>query len=189
MVGRTDDTNQMLYDLSMFYKQILQKNEFISIKEEILILKRYLTLEAKCHTKPLIWEFAIDPAVENCIIPKFTLQPVIENCVKHAYSADKDELKIKMNMVATEGCVNIMIADNGRGMDDKELHQLYAVINETAYSNYHHGLKNMVDMLNIYWKENVTVEISSEKSKGTTVYLKLPYTKELPQESFYKAEP
>jgi len=175
MIGKHDDTNQMLYDLALFYQQILRKDEMISIADDVKIAEHYLCLEAKCHSKRIEWKFDIDHDLESQIIPKFTLQPIIENCVKHGVSMNKDCLLITVRVQCDQNALHLSIADNGRGIAKDALDRVRQSLTNQSASAYHHGLGHTVEMLKIYYQEKADLTIESEIEAGTTVKLTIPY--------------
>ena len=78
-LGKLDIANQMLTNLTRFYRMTLRKSEdLISIRDELTIAQLYLEMEKLCHNDNLTWEINMEDGIDNFLICKFTLQPFLE---------------------------------------------------------------------------------------------------------------
>ena len=131
-LGKLDIADQMLTNLTAFYRLTLRKSkELIPIKDELEIARLYLEMEKLCHKDNLNWEINAEDGIENFTICKFTLQPFLENSILHGLSADTPEVFISIQVLYGDDTVVISIEDNGAGMSPETLEQLrYAIDNK-----------------------------------------------------------
>lgn len=144
-LGKLDIADQMLTNLTAFYRLTLRKSkELIPIKDELEIARLYLEMEKLCHRDNLSWEINAEDGIENFMICKFTLQPFLENSILHGLSADTPEVFISIQVLYGDDTVVIAIEDNGAGMSPETLEQLRHAINHKII-NYekHFGISNV----------------------------------------------
>lgn len=121
-LGKVDIANQMIMDLSKFYRILLRKNnDLITIEEELDIITLYLEMEYLCQGGFLTWETYLDEGIGGFIIPKFTLQPILENCIKHGMGNRQSSIHIIINILYKEDTILITVTDNGVGIPKEVL--------------------------------------------------------------------
>ncbi len=65
---------------------LMNKNKKIALKDEIELVKEYLSLEKIRYEERLNYELKISPDVLNYQIPPFIIQAQVENAIKHGIS-------------------------------------------------------------------------------------------------------
>jgi hypothetical protein len=162
-----EKTAQMLDYLSVYLRGKLKNGEdvFTSLKEEMELVKAYLSLEKVRFEERLEVEYDIDDDID-VIIPCLLIQPVVENAVKHGLSKKAEGGKIKITIKKNEGEVSVTIHDNGVGIDEKKLSGIL------DGSKVGIGLSNTNERLNHHY--NTQIEAESKKGEGTTVKLTIP---------------
>lgn len=124
-LGKLDIANQMLTNLTRFYRMTLRKSEdLISIRDELTIAQLYLEMEKLCHNDNLTWEINMEDGIDNFLICKFTLQPFLENSIMHGLSQKTPEVHISIDLSYGDDTVIIVITDNGIGMAKEQLLEL-----------------------------------------------------------------
>ena len=75
----------MIIDLAQFFRQTLavSEREWISLDEELELVRRYLAIEQRRLGDKLGLQLAVDPAVLAARLPPLVLQPLVENAIKH----------------------------------------------------------------------------------------------------------
>ncbi|WP_313419126.1 sensor histidine kinase [Sphingobacterium multivorum] len=117
--------NQYLILLSRQIRDILELNreEYISLDQEIKSLKNYILLQQMRYQD--VFDFEIESGnldVDDVMIPPMLIQPFVENAIEHAFKNlnYRGQLQILFNQQADQ--LHIVISDNGWGMrtDKKE---------------------------------------------------------------------
>lgn len=175
-LNELNKANQMLTDLSRFYRNLLHKsNERVTIRDELEIAELYLKMEALCKNYIFDWSIHMDEGIEHFIICKFTLQPILENCVRHGLRSDNSHLHIAIDLSYENDMILILIADNGIGIPPDKLSALQADLTQrTVRYDRHFGISNINARIASPMQEFGTVSIESTQSKGTTVQIKIP---------------
>lgn len=135
----------------------------VPFETEIKHLKAYLSLEQTRFKNKLnvVWDIQTD----SFMIPSLTVQPLVENAVKHGICKKEDGGTLKISTRECDDCFEVEIYDNGIGFD---------INKEKNDGNSHLGIENVRNRLSKM--SNATLEISSEKGKGTTALIKIPKT-------------
>ena len=118
---RNDKNTSMEY-LSNFARLIRttlahSDTDWISLEEEIELLRNYLYLQRLASHKPFQYSLQIDPEANLSVIqlPPMLLQPIVENAIKHGVT-DQDDPHIEIVIHITEQKLIISIWDNGQGI-------------------------------------------------------------------------
>lgn len=170
-LGKLDIADQMITDLTRFYRLSLRKSkDLISIKDELEIARLYLEMEKLCHNDTLSWEIHVEDGIENYLICKFTLQPFLENCIQHGYSRNTTSIHIILNIMYGDDEVIIIIADNGIGIQPEQLKELQNTLkNKTVNYEKHFGIGNVNKRISSPSFGNGSVQIESTPGEGTEV--------------------
>ena len=162
---KTDEAVEMIGGLSDMFRLSLNKElkQFVSLKDEIDLLKKYLAIESLRYKDRLTISWEIDEGVVNNEVPNFVLQPIVENAFKHGISKTLDESELKIAIFEDPKYVIIDVYNTGSGLSGAwELQKDKGV-----------GLSNTIDRLLILYKEEFKFLIK-EKDNGVSVILKLP---------------
>lgn len=173
-IGKLDIANQMISNLTQFYRMTLRKSgEKITIRDELEIARLYLEMEQLCRRNELSWEFHLEDGIENYLICKFTLQPFLENSILHGYSAQCSSIHIVISISYDDDDVLITIEDNGCGISASQLEQLQYTLQEKIVNYEHHfGIGNVNKRISSPSFGNGSVTIQSSEGNGTCVTIK-----------------
>jgi two-component system sensor histidine kinase YesM len=170
-LGRLDVADQMITDLTRFYRLTLHKsNELILLRDELEIAALYLNMEKLCHNNNLDWEIDLESGIENFLICRFTLQPFLENCILHGISAHTPNIKIQISAVYGDDTVIIKIRDNGAGISPEKLTELRQSLKSQSV-NYekHFGVCNVNARISSEYYGSGHIEIESIPCEGTCI--------------------
>lgn len=179
-LGKLDIADQMIADLTAFYRLTLHKSkELIPIKDELEIARLYLEMEKLCHKDNLDWEIEAEDGIENFLICKFTLQPFLENSILHGISSGTPAVFISIHVLYGDDTVVISIEDNGAGMDSETLAQLrHAIEHNVIDYEKHFGISNVSSRISNPLYGNGSVRIRSNPGNGTYVTIEFEQMEE-----------
>ena len=167
--SRTDpeQSRHLLIELSTYLRGKFkgEKDMFTLLKDEIELIKSYLTIEQVRFKERLKVVYDIDEDC-NILIPCLILQPIVENAVKHGLIPKKEGGELKISVKGEAGNVVIKIKDNGVGMD---IHRLPGIL-EGGHSGI--GLSNTNERLKRYY--NTQIIAKSEPGEGTEFTVTIP---------------
>nr|WP_317361879.1 histidine kinase [uncultured Blautia sp.] len=184
-LGKLDIANQMLTNLTRFYRMTLRKSkDLITIRDELTIANLYLEIEKLCHNDNLTWEINMEDGIDNFLICKFTLQPFLENSILHGISQNTPEIHISINLFYGDDTVIISITDNGIGIKEEQLQELRKTLSEKIV-NYekHFGIGNVNKRISNPYFGNGRISIESHLFEGTSITIEFDQMEENDEES------
>lgn len=172
-LGRLDVADQMITDLTRFYRLTLHKSdELILLRDELEIATLYLNMEKLCHNNNLEWQIDLEDGIENFLICRFTLQPILENCILHGICAQTPNILIQISAVYGDDTVRIKIEDNGAGISPEKLSELQQSLqDQTVNYEKHFGICNVNARISSAHYGSGQITIDSRPLKGTCVII------------------
>ena len=163
--------------ISILRNTISNKNEMITIPEEIENLNNYVLINHIRYGDNINVNFFVMPNCENYVIPKLILQPFIENAFFHGFNERNNG---SIHVFVNEQNQNLIceIIDNGVGMTAEEVKK---ILNDSSKKHEHFtsiGIQNVNDRIKLLYGDDYGISISSELCKGTTVRVTIPAQKE-----------
>ncbi len=175
-----DKSESYLVKFSRLIRMIFDftRKKTLPLKDEIKLLKSYLTLEKMRFGDKLTFEFKIDPAlqVETTHIPTMLLQPIVENAVNHGIFHKKSPGKIVLEFKKTgPQSMEITISDDGVGI--KKAEEIKKKSLRKHLSKATEILKERIKLLNVSgkWKVDYKIEdlTGTDDEFSTRVTLKI----------------
>ncbi|GBG08596.1 two-component sensor histidine kinase [Paenibacillus agaridevorans] len=158
-----------------------QKRDLIPIREELELLKRYLSIQRYRFMDRITVSIDAEEATLDCLIPKFVLQPIVENALLHGFGASSERAgRITIKSYCREGSdMTIDVTDNGAGISEEQLEALLRHESERhAREGTGIGISNVKDRIRLAFGEQYGLSIVSVPGILTTVELQLPQCKE-----------
>ncbi len=108
-----DKAREMVLLLSDFFRSTLAfgKQESVTLGEELVLVDKYLQIEAVRFGDRMTIENYIEPESHSLRLPPLLLQPLFENAVKHGVSASLETVTIRTSVVCIDNGVQIMISN------------------------------------------------------------------------------
>lgn len=163
--------------ISLLQNTISNKNEMITIKQEIENLKNYVLINHIRYGDNITVNFFIMPNCEEYIVPKLIFQPFIENAFFHGFT-DKNTGFVHVFINEQYGDLICEIIDNGVGIAKKDIENLFSKSSNNQEHFNSIGINNVNDRIKLLYGNKYGVSISSELNQGTTVKVIIPTQKE-----------
>lgn len=100
---------------------LMNKNQKILLKDEMELVKEYLSLEKIRYEERLNYEFKIENAVLNFQIPPFIIQSQVENAIKHGISKIPGNGTITIEAFQLGDFLKIKVSNTGKINNDEPL--------------------------------------------------------------------
>ncbi len=150
---------------------------YTTMTKELEHIEMYISIQKLRFGDRVNYSLKIDEGIETdeyMVLP-LLLQPIVENAVIHGLEGVGEYGKISIHMYEQESNLKIDIADNGRGMDEKELEQVRDSVNEDSISKHSSiGMANINQRIKLCYGEKYGLNINSRQGVGTTVTVILP---------------
>lgn len=166
---------EIIDSLVNFFRMSLKKENFITIEEELLIVKEYVAVQQLINDGKFEFVFEIDDDLKSCYCIKLLLQPIVENAVIHGLNAKTNDGILTLNIEEDDDYVMFLVSDNGDGIDS---------VKSSQFNTYHgFGVKNIISRLKLYFGDRYLFNIESKKGEGTIVTIGIPKLTEKPEHS------
>lgn len=177
VLGNNEDVNEMILSLSkMFQLGLSQGKDIISIGDELLHVRNYLTLQQKCYEDRFDFHIEVeDDSILQLNIPKLILQPLVENSIIHGFQDKEEGGQIRIVLRRMKQVLSVSVEDNGTGMD---VDSLLRSMEEPLESHKGYALKNIRHRLRLFYGEDAAIQYFSEPGSGSKVQLMISLREE-----------
>lgn len=159
--------------IQLLRNTISNKNEFITMKEEIENLKNYVLINQIRYGNQVNVEFYVMPDCEEKKVPKLILQPFVENAFFHAFpQGEKGTISIFVRH--SDNLLKVEIEDNGIGMSSETLRDLLDKKNASREHFTGIGVNNVDDRMKLIYGENYGILVESQEGRGTKITVCFP---------------
>lgn len=176
-------TEQMIEAVSDYFRYNLKDIHHIStMEEEIKNVKDYICIQEIRFGNRIEFTLRYDERVDKGKIPVLILQPIIENSIVHGLGCCQGKGKIEISAERWGERIKICVRDNGRGIEKRKLSVISGYIEGTdkqGICSESIGLKNVIDRMRLFFKEQFDMTIVSEIDEGTSVSITVPYEENL----------
>ncbi len=155
-------------------------SRYSTLWEESEHIRNYIMLQKVKYGGNLSLTINLPTHLNNFRILKFILQPIVENSIIHGL-VDKNSLDITIDITQKSGDrVEIIVADNGKGITNKELHRMNMSFENSIYDNELQGkdgsigLRNINERLKLFYGKDFFIRVESIEELYTKVILLIP---------------
>mgnify|MGYP002648122681 FL=1 len=167
------DVSEMTIALAELLRATIKKESFITLREEMNTVKDYLLIQQERFGDKISAEYFVEEDAYSCMVPNFILQPVIENAIIHGLEPKIEKGKVSINISIQDEFLTFLVEDNGVGMDETEILDLYKKCRENN-TKQSIGLKNVYRRLLLCYGESSMLKIESNKEQGTRISFLIP---------------
>lgn len=169
-IKKQDDIERLVMALACFFRISLHKGaKFITLEEEVEIVKNFLLIEQIRFPDKFDVEYDIQEDVAQCKVLKLILQPVVENAIKHGISMKRERGFIKISARSVGEELELEVVDDGVGFDVSILGEN----NTREYKNGGYGIFNVDERIKLEYGKTYGMKIHSTKGEGTRVVIRL----------------
>lgn len=177
-----EKTSEMLETFAQYLRYNLNNlGKVINIEEEEQNVRDYIKIQKIRFGKRIDFSVSVEADVKRVKIPSLILQPLIENSLIHGVGMYTDNGLIILSIQKDENNkVIINELDNGMGMTQEVISELYNKMNSPIWedSSGSIGLVNVYKRLRLYYNEDVSIHIESQKEKFTKISIIIPFFEE-----------
>ena len=171
--GKNDEAVEMVSSLSTYFRSFLSNGkDIISLREEALHVRSYLEIQQVRYPDILHYEINMDPALDECPIPKLTLQPLAENALYHGIKAKRGGGSIMISSHLADNRAVIVVQDTGSGMTEDKLRLLRDSLETDEGQGF--GLMASYKRLKLMYGDTLDFHIDSEEGSGTVITIRFP---------------
>lgn len=148
-----------------------QYGKYVTASQEILQIKNYLYIQEIRYDHSFEAVYDVEEEALKQVIPCLIIQPLVENAVVHGLKAKKDGvLVIKLRI--EENMLKIMVFDNGNGMEQQKIREVYQSTEGTIKESI--GLSNVNKRICLTYSVEKGLEIKSRVGHYTRIEILIP---------------
>lgn len=150
---------------------IIDKQEFISLRAEIDNVENYIIIQRLRFGAAFTVAYEISDELWDIGILKFILQPIVENWLIHGLDGTAEDQRIVISAKSEDDSLQIIIRDNGKGMNEKQVRDLLDFNYRTKHRLSNIGIRNVQERIQLYFGPEYGLTVHSEVGAGTQVTL------------------
>ena len=158
----------------MLRASLNDKRDIVTVSEDLQITKEYLRIQLIRYGDRLRVEYDVDEKIMDCRIPAMTIQPLVENAVHHAAEEMLDTCVIRISGHVVSRGIDIIVEDNGPGMDEDILAKLES--GEVKPEGLGIGMRNIHRRVQYAFSDRYGLEVRCEGGH-TRIIVHLPETR------------
>ena len=165
--------SQMVESLGSLLRITLsQKTENYSLKQELELVRYYLTIQQIRFESRLSYRWEIDETLLDALIPKLTIQPLVENAIHYGLEENIDTCHIGITVQRDEDHIRITVRNSGSNFEDALLEKLEN--QEIKPSRLGIGLLNIHKRIRLTFGEQYGLTLEN-RDDDAVVTLRIPY--------------
>lgn len=184
-----DDIAVVSQKLGQMFRYNMDKNasKYSTIYEEIKHIQNYYIIQKIRFEDKIKLHINVEDEFLQYQTPRFLLQPLVENAFIHGFGKEKTEGDIEISCYYVDDDINIVIEDNGEGMEEERLLYIRKYIGQKAGSiqecndkerlvndTMGLGLYNVHSRIKLYYGDNYGLTIESSENIGTKITVHIP---------------
>ncbi|MFD0961738.1 sensor histidine kinase [Paenibacillus chungangensis] len=176
IVKGNNEIFEMAAALSRMLRYSIKGANEVALEEELRIVASYITIHQVRFSGRIQFEQLGTEAFTGIVIPKMIIQPLVENALTHGLEPHVNGGKLIIQAkLKGEKHFEIIVSDNGVGMEQERLEQLQDVLqSRDRAANQHIGIKNVNDRIRLHYGEGYGISINSWLGEGTVIRMLLP---------------
>lgn len=162
------EIDRLVLNLAKFFRLSLHNGDkFISVREEVELVKSYLEIDKIRFPDRLTESIEVDEEIADCLVLKLILQPIVENCLKYAFPK-KSRGKLRIKAYGSGDDILLEVEDNGVGFEVPE-----DILTRAPKKDGGYGLINVNQRIKLQYGEEYGLSVTSTVGKGTLVVARL----------------
>ena len=164
--------------LSELFRLALSRGKgIVTVETEFKLIESYLHIQKMRFEKRMDYRVNLLSDMKDMEIPKLILQPFVENAIVHGLENTSNTGFIDVHGFLEEAYMVFKISDNGVGMNEEQVQQVFMNEDNKQYSNQRiskYAIKNVRERLRLRYGEDFSLQINSTLGAGTTITIRLP---------------
>ncbi len=164
--ARNEQAVSLIARLSSLLRMSLDNTrvQTVTLKQELEFLSSYLEIQQARFGERLKYTAHAEPEALRAVIPNLILQPIVENAIMHGIAQKSAPGHVRIDARVHEGKLEVEVSDDGPG-----------ICVEKGRVKEGIGLTNTRERLERHFGKGHQMVLKSEKGRGVTVGLVLPY--------------
>lgn len=156
---------------------LYQTNQTVYLFQEVAWIEQYLFLQKSRFEEVFEYAISVPTELEDWPCLKLMLQPFVENSILHGFQGMESNGRISITGVLSDTNLNLIIEDNGHGMDSVTAHSINQVLqNPLSIKNeaLGIGISNVIARMRMYYGAYFTATLETTPNLGTKFTFLIP---------------
>ncbi|WP_341279656.1 sensor histidine kinase [Paenibacillus sp. FSL H8-0537] len=169
------ETAKIIHHMSQMFRQSISwSRKHVLVREELELIDSFLEIQQYRFGGKLDYSIVADPSALNRRIPKMVILPFVENASIHGIESSPDKGIITISVTERENQLYIRLYDNGIGMSQAKLDELFHYLEENDDIGERVGMKNAYYRLKLCYQDRFDFSIHASEGMGTHIEIVLP---------------
>lgn len=174
LVNQDRDTADAIATLGALYREIVKKENIITIAGELELLQKYLEIMEFKYPERFFYQLNVDPAILSIPTVKFWMQPLAENFFIHGFNPGSEFNLYVVNGWEAEQHYVMEFVDNGRGIHADRLQAVRSTLSShDDPSSGSIGLRNVYTRLHFFYGKSFSIEIENNEEAGVKISVRI----------------
>lgn len=181
---KINDLASIATSLAFMFKYNVKGERIVTVSEELACIRHYIEIQNIRFPGKLEIVYHIEDSILSSLMPKFILQPLIENSYIHGIEPKIGTGQIILSIFNYDDKLCIVVRDDGVGINESDLiilkNTLCCINNNDTQKSCHIGLSNIAKRIKLYYNNQGTINIESDKTEGTLIKITIPLKNDIP---------
>ncbi|OAB42091.1 sensor histidine kinase [Paenibacillus antarcticus] len=174
LVNQDRDTADAIATLGALYREIVKKENIISIASELELLQKYLEIMEFKYPERFYYQVNVETTLLSIPTVKFWMQPLAENFFIHGFNANHEFNLYVVNGWEAEDHYVLEFMDNGCGIHAERLETVRSTLsNNDDTSSKSIGLRNVNTRLHFFYGNSYSMEIENNEEAGVKITVRI----------------
>ena len=146
----------------------------VTLKQEMENLKEYMAIQEYRYGGRYQYDFQVEEKCLEFQMPCMILKPLVENAFLHGIAMKLSGGCVWIRAYAMSSRIFLEVRDNGVGMTEQQIEEVYNDFNENNRSTTHIGLCNIYQRLQLFYQDDVQFVLSN-MNPGLEITISLPW--------------
>lgn len=170
-MGKDRAVMDMAYHLADYYRYTTRMdNQGVSLSEELAFVRIHLEI-LQLRNETLTYSIWLPEALAELRIPRLLIQPIVENAMGHGLENVEYPGRVEIRVYVKDERVHLEVEDNGKGLSEERIIQLYQELRIPAGEYAGCGLWNVNQRLQGNFGPDAEIAFSPSRLGGLNVSL------------------
>jgi two-component system sensor histidine kinase YesM len=175
LIKNENETARIIHSMAKIFRTSLTWNkDRVTVKEEMEFILCFLEIQKYRFEERMNYQINIDPSVFKCVVPKMMFLPFVENASIHGIEPLRLGGLIDIRIQRIDDDMLFTILDNGVGMSEEKVQQLYNYLDSEDVMGERIGVQNVIYRLKLIYGHRFNFHIDSQLNNGTLIRIQIP---------------
>lgn len=145
----------------------------VTLKKEVENLQEYVAIQECRYGGRYVYHFDVEEQCLDFAMPCMILQPLVENAIQHGIAMKLKDGTVWIRVYRKETRICLEVLDNGVGMTQEQIENIYKDFYENTSSGNHIGIRNIYRRLRLFYQDDVEFGFQN-MDPGLKIFISLP---------------